>query len=244
LFHLVLVHSDPRLVRLDEQTELADQIRIPLTYTGYVSQRIGNDGTDRGKVNPEGRDIVVVSSGGTGKTELLSCAIEAWNFLAAQKLVRNYTLEVFLPLAARPEEVRNLQRQAGGSSIHLRPYSIDFLNWMQAAELSISHAGYNTCTNILETGIRSILIPNLQMSDQPLRARRFAERGFATLIDPSELTSQWLAQAIQQQLNSPKPRHDVNLNGAEMTLHLLEGLYVKPSTMPEMDETVPTIRAA
>jgi predicted glycosyltransferase len=115
---------------------------------------------------------------------------------------------------------------------------------MQSADLSISHAGYNTCTNVLETRTRSILVPNLQMSDQRGRARRFAERGLAATIDPAELTPQRLARAILDQLEAPKPQHDINLDGARITSQILERLCAGDSIARETAENVSPIQAA
>ena len=98
----------------------------------------------------------------------------------------------------------------------------DFLEWLAVAELSVSRAGYNTCANLLEVGRRAVLIPDLSMSDQPVRARRFAALGLAEVLeDPSP---EACAEGILRALARPEPRHDLALDGAERTRRLIEAL--------------------
>jgi predicted glycosyltransferase len=93
---------------------------------------------------------------------------------------------------------------------------------MAAAEVSISQAGYNTCTNVLETRVRAILVPNPATLDQVIRARRMAQLGLARTLDVQDLDSDRLAATILDALAAPRPVHDLDLQGAERTRALLE----------------------
>jgi predicted glycosyltransferase len=219
-FDQLLIHADPRIVRLDEQIDWANRIEIPLTYTGYVSQK--HQGDTRTGVGDKAN--VIVSAGGTGSTALLSCAIDAWKLLAARSAIGERTMALFLPLSSGDGELARLQQQASGQRIRVLPYTTKFLAWLARAELSISNAGYNTCTNILETRVRSILVANRQMSDQALRCERFAQMGLARTLEQAELTAERLADAILEQLDAPAPEHDYHLDGAEFTRGCLEHL--------------------
>lgn len=222
-FDQLLVHADPHLIRLEEQTRLVDRIDLPIEYTGYVSQPLSDRECETAISRGERQGgAVIVSAGGTGDLELLTCAIDAWKRLAARQATGGRRLLVFLPLSVGADELIALQRRSGSNSIRLMPYTTDFLGWMQTADLSISHAGYNTCTNVLQTRTRSILVPNFQMSDQPLRARRFAERGLAMAFESAELTPDRLADAIVDQLQVAAPEHDIDLDGANATRRILD----------------------
>jgi predicted glycosyltransferase len=225
-FDQLLVHADPRLIRLDEQTRFANRIEIPIEYTGYVSQRLGKGHTDAAHTQRED-GMVIASAGGTGDTFLLEVAIDAWTRATVRRAMGKSTLLVFLPLSIKPHDVALLRRRAGDHSIRLMPYTTDFLDWMQLSDLSISHSGYNTCTNILETRTRSILVPNLEMSDQRLRARRLAERGLACSIEPAELTPDRLADAMIDRIQEPAPEHDIDLDGASATCRILNRILAE-----------------
>ena len=90
------------------------------------------------------------------------------------------------------------------------------------ADLSISHAGYNTCANLLETRTRAILTPHPTMADQALRAARFAELGIAQCLPADALTPERLATAIRHALASPCPTHSVALDGAVVSRERIE----------------------
>jgi predicted glycosyltransferase len=93
---------------------------------------------------------------------------------------------------------------------------------MADADVSISQAGYNTCTNVLETRVRAILVPNPATLDQVIRARRMAELGLARTLEAPDLDSDRLATAILDTLAGPRPVHTLDLQGAENTRVLLE----------------------
>jgi predicted glycosyltransferase len=139
-----------------------------------------------------------------------------------QQALAGYRLLVFAPLFLPEQRLAQLGELASGSRIEIRPFSRDFVDWMYGAELAISEAGYNTCMNILETGTRAILIPNPLMSDQSLRARRFAESLLATVIEAGDLTPERLGRAMVDSLARPARPHNIDLDGARKTLAFLD----------------------
>lgn len=224
-FDFVLVHADPSFVRLEDHIPWAGNIATPMAYTGYVSQRPGGEHLRMEEIlsaKADGRRMIVVSAGGDGRTGLVVQALAAWEQLTSQGAVANCALSLFLPLFPQAEELALIERHRDCTDIRLLPFALDFIDWMSAADLSISQAGYNTCANLLETRTRAVLVPNPQMPDQLRRARLFSERGLAVTIDPGKLTPQRLAAAIQAQLNSPTPEQFVRLDGAQRTRQILE----------------------
>jgi predicted glycosyltransferase len=164
----------------------------------------------------------VVSGGGAGNEQLLSCAAGAWSILRSHNGAQNCQMLLFAPLFGGAAQRPHWQCDPIDPSIRWMPYSTRFVDWMHRAELSISAAGYNTCTDVLHTRTRAILVPNPAMSDQPPRAARLAERGLARWIDPAALTPRTLAAAICEELARPVPQHRINLRGAQATCESLE----------------------
>jgi predicted glycosyltransferase len=227
-FDLLLVHSDPRFIRLEDHIPWAPAIPIPLVYSGYVSEKLEGQGTETREPGA-GNGHVIVSTGGASRLALLGDTIEAWRQLERRGAIGGRRLIVFLPPFARPDELDGLARAGNGhaarnGSIRLEPFTADFLPWMAGADLSISQAGYNTCANVLETRARSILVPNPSMYDQPPRARRLAERGLTRALDAARLDADGLAAAILAALSGPPPVHDLDLDGARRTREALEQL--------------------
>jgi predicted glycosyltransferase len=78
---------------------------------------------------------------------------------------------------------------------------------MEAADLIVAMAGYNTTIEILRSGKPAVLVPRSGPSaEQRTRARLFADRGWIEMIDPGELTPDRLAfQVIENLTRETQP---------------------------------------
>jgi predicted glycosyltransferase len=219
-FDAILVHSDPYLVRLQDHIPWTDDIKTPIAYTGYISEKPENAKPDIGEFKSH---TVVVSAGGAGSAELITHCINVWKYPGSSDVIRNRVLIVFLPLFLTKDAFTQLEQVAGGhSNIRLMSFTPEFIHYMKAADISISQAGYNTCTNILETRTRSILVPDAKMSDQLPRAELMSKYGMATMIHPGELSVDNLVYSITELLQSPRPEHNIALDGAQKSRQILE----------------------
>jgi predicted glycosyltransferase len=222
-FDLLLVHSDPRLIHLEEHIPWAQSLPLPVAYTGYVSEKLRERPAGAGIPTAGGAGgHVIVSTGGASRLSLLRHTVDAWRHLDARGATGNRSLIVVLPPFAQRDELDGLPVEH--ESIRLEPFTPDFLAWMATADLSISQAGYNTCANVLETRSRAILVPNPSMYDQPPRARRLVQRGLMRAIDLDRLDADGLAAAILEALAARRPVHDVDLDGARRSCALLATL--------------------
>jgi predicted glycosyltransferase len=61
-------------------------------------------------------------------------------------------------------------------------FTPDFLSYLEAADLSVSMAGYNTCMNILAAKTPAIVWPFSQNREQRLRAERLAQKAPFTVL--------------------------------------------------------------
>lgn len=208
-FDLLLVHSDPELIPLEESFERIGEIKIPIFYTGFIVRDAPVQvEAHRGKI------IVVSSGGGRVGIELLSSAIKAVQMLADEDL----HLRVFVGPFMEASDRKNLtDLAAGDADIQLLPFSLDFLSELAHADLSISMAGYNTCMDILSTGVRALVYPFPQNREQALRAQKLEKLGQLKVI-PS-LAVQPLAQCILSELRAKYStrRGRLNLSGKTNT---------------------------
>jgi predicted glycosyltransferase len=233
----LLVHGDPSLISLDMTVPswILEMIRVPVTYTGYVSEEL----PDRSGCPDEIQDLLdgggfVVTSvgagGSAGRTgfthggEAIDAAIAAWKLLAASGRSGGRTMVIFAGAHGRHEEIRRIREACGDGPFLVRPAAPDFLCWLQAADLSISRAGYNTCTNILAVGVPAVLLPSRSNLDQDPRARIFAERGMVATLFEHELTPDRLATAMERGLSSCREKPGVNLDGAGVTASLIQSI--------------------
>jgi predicted glycosyltransferase len=121
-------------------------------------------------------------------------------------------------------ETRALRAATREGPVQLRAFSTDFAHWLAASALSISLAGYNTTVQLLASGVRSVVVPDPEMSDQGPRARRLAELGLATVVEPGPDPVEAIAAAVEAALARPRPRHGLDLGGVAATRAIIETL--------------------
>jgi predicted glycosyltransferase len=222
-FDAVLVHADPAVTRLEEHFDAAHRIPVPVAYTGYVSERAVRAAGNAAPSATAG--YVVASEGaGSGGDEFVFACVDAWRSLHVRRAVGDRSLVVFPGLLFPDASRERLRRETSGGPFVVREFSSDFLDCLVGADLSVGRAGYNTCTNVLETRKRAVLVPDPRMSDQRFRARRLADLGLATCLEPEHLSVERLAAEIEAALAEDPPEHAVDLDGARGTRRVLQEL--------------------
>ena len=190
-----------------------------ITYCGYVSSgepyktrermrellRVGNK-----------KLIVVTAGGGRDAYPMLETCLGAFRLLG-----KDAPFEAILiagPLM-RPEEKKRLESQLGGLNVRILSQVFENLDYVNAADLVITMAGYNSLVEILQLRKKSLVIPRLGPSaEQVMRANLFAERGLIDVIYPHELSPKRLAERVMADLERDDyPVYDktVELDGAE-----------------------------
>ncbi len=222
-FDGLLIHADQRIVRLEETfTRMAD-VRIPVHYTGYVTPRPSPGARDKRRraLGLAADDRLVVASLGSGSVggELLSAAVAALPLIGGE---RQWFLQLFAGPFAEERLLHELRRHA---SRHLRVdrFSDDFIDWLAAADLSISLAGYNTCMNIAAAGVPALLLPFTQNREQRLRLEKITSVTAAMrLVTPDDLQPGRLAELMRQAAAQSRRRPAIDLDGAGATVAILE----------------------
>jgi predicted glycosyltransferase len=215
-FDLLLVHSDPRVVSLEETFERVGDIRIPIKYTGFVVRLAPARSSDQ-----PGKDIVASSGGGKVGRELLAAAITAVRSLSDVEL----RLTVFTgPFMDEADAAELTAIATGDHRISVQPFSLNFPAQLAAADLSISMAGYNTCMDILAAGVRALVYPFRQNREQTMRARKLEGLGLVRVLE--DLNPQHVAAFIREALVHPlaAPEFRPDLSGAVKTALFIENL--------------------
>ena len=223
-FDLLLIHSDDRLLPLDETFSRFEDIRIPKVYTGFVAPR-----PDPAKGVQLRRDLglqpgekLVVASCGGGRAgyRLLKPVLTACRQLQGRRRVR---LCLFTGPFMAEEEFRDLQAMAGGGLVVQR-FTPRFLDHLSAADLSVSLAGYNTCMNLLATGVPALVLPYAGQREQPLRVAKLKPHLPLEVLGEDDLEPGRLVRAIERglELKRQNAAAAFNLEGAATTARYLE----------------------
>ena len=218
-FDALLVHADPAVIRLDATFSRMADIRIPVVYTGFVAPPVTPAGDRRaGKralgLNPDHALVVVSAGSGAVGYPLLDAVTRAVRHVPEDRPLR---VQIFTGPFMAEDEAEHLRRRCDQRTAIDR-FTSDLPAWLQAADLSISMAGYNTCMAILATGVRALVHPFAQNREQGLRARLLAERGLLDIIQGQDFAPARLADRLRKCLSSSSGvASSVDIDGAANT---------------------------
>ena len=104
----------------------------------------------------------------------------------------------------------------------------DFPSLLHSAQLSISQAGYNTVSDILQASCRSIVVPYSAggETEQVDRAARLQQLGLANVLPESLLSGEHLASLVSTALmcKATAIATRVDTNGANRSAEILKEL--------------------
>ena len=223
-FDAVLVHSDPEVLKLDTTFSRLNDISIPIVYTGFVTPKpVPESGkTLRRELGIDPLEKLVVASAGGGKVgvEVLRAVAMAFVYLPG-----NSRLQIFCGPFMDDDDFVELQSYQN-RFLRVNRFTSNFLGFLDAADLSVSMAGYNTSMNIMAAGTPALVWPFAQNREQRLRAERLARLGGLKLLADDDLKPKKMAGIMQGMLAEKKrPADLIDLAGAENTAAWIAGNY-------------------
>lgn len=225
-FDQLLIHGDPALVPIENSFSRISDLECDIHYTGYVVPNANRLFDPKTSHDPP--MILTSVGGGRFGHELLECVAETCRFLEDKIPHR---VQMFTgPFS--PDDVFGRMQSAAQrtSNLIVKRYTPDLLSYMSKADLSISMAGYNTTLNVLQTGVRALLLPFTGNDDkeQRLRSQRLENLGIVRAIDPKQLTPTQLGHSILDILNTQPTQQSFNLRGVKGSAARVKELVKQP----------------
>lgn len=156
---------------------------------------------------------MVASAGGSNVGQNLLRAVVQASALLTE--TTPHRLVVFTGPYTSDKEMTDLTQLAGKStSIDIRRFTDRFSAWLDAADLSVSMAGYNTTMNLLAAETYGLVLPFDQNREQRMRAERIEKTGALGVLSPDDLAPAHLARLMGQGLARQVEPHSIDLNGA------------------------------
>jgi predicted glycosyltransferase len=242
-YDTVLVYGKREVFDLAEQYGFSPSVAERLRYTGYVCTPQAPRYTTRARAkyipSSDGATklIVAMAGGGADAYPMMRALLDALPAINARQ-------RSFLALVAGPfmpaEQRRDLEARARGLPARVSMSVSDTLSYIEAADLTIAMAGYNTTMEILHSGKRAILIPRRGPSaEQRMRAQLFAEQGWVEMIDPDDLDAANVAAQVCGALERG-PRMNAarqpDMNGLTSAADTLLDLVAQPALVAEAPE--------
>ncbi len=223
-FDALLVHADPAIVRLDSTFELVDAIRVPLHYTGFITPHPSDGGRQRIRASigiDEDQKLIVASIGsGSVGSRLLKGVARALPFIRA-------AADLHLHLFTGPYSDQSTFAQLAGmhhASLSVERFSNQFIDWLAAADLSVSMAGYNTSMNVLAAGVPALMLPFSQNLEQRLRIEKITVDHPIRMLHEEDLPPERLAQIMTSHLDERRYTTSIDLDGAKKSAMIMEQL--------------------
>jgi predicted glycosyltransferase len=223
-FDLLLIHSDEQLLTLDETFSRMNDIQIPVVYTGFVAPKAdpaaGRQLRQELVIGSAEKLVVVSAGGGRSGYSLLNCIMDAYPLMKQTDSIR---IEMFAGPFREPDEFEKLAAKAV-NGIRIRYYTKRFLDYLSAADLSISLAGYNTCMNLIAARVPALIYPYSKQREQPLRVTKIDKLIPMKILRHKDIEPQRISRYSHELLLESRPADPVpvNLDGAVQTAKYLE----------------------
>ena len=228
-FDALLIHSDERLLRLDETFSRIPDIRIPVAYTGFIAQQSdpAAGAKLRRQLGASSEKKLVVASAGGGRSgyKILTSVLDAVKLLDGRMRIR---LEVFAGPFMENEEYEKLAGRAA-ADVRIRRYTRRFLDYLHAADLSLSLAGYNTCMNLLISQVPALVYPYSRQREQPLRVHKIKDFLSWKILNDKDLLPETLCSHIYAMLQNKKASITlpIDMNGSTHAAEFLRRLVAR-----------------
>jgi predicted glycosyltransferase len=237
-YDAVLVYGERSVFDLAQAYGFSDEMRDRMHYTGYVCtpQTARYTARARAKYIPsadkETKLIVAMAGGGADGYPMMRALVDALPAIQQrQRCVLALITGPFMPAELR----HDLEARTRGLPARVSPSVSDVLSYIEAADLVVAMAGYNTTMEILRSGRRALLIPRVGPSaEQRMRAELFAAQGWVETICPDDLSVDVVAGSVVAGLRrgpTMAPQQRPDLRGLEVAAEQL--LALLPSCAPE-----------
>jgi predicted glycosyltransferase len=202
-----------------------------IKYCGYVcaEEPLKTRERVRGDLRLQKEKLIVVTAGGGRDAySLMQSCMEAFRHLG-----KDLPFEVVFitgPLMD-PQQRECLRTQARGVGVRVFTWVEDPPSFVNAADMVITMAGYNSLCEVVDLKKKALVVPRLGPSgEQRTRARVFQERGLIDMLDPREVSARNLARRIMQDLERtdlPLPHATLEMGGARNAACRLSGLALE-----------------
>src|SRR5205807_5528742 len=122
---------------------------------------------------------------------------------------------------------RRIRLAAAHPGLVIQEFNNDMMGCIDAADLVVSMAGYNTICEILSLRKRAIVVPRVRpVQEQWMRAERLAQLGVLRSLHPDHVTPTKLISAVTEELDHGESQkaYKVDLDGMSRVVSSLYAL--------------------
>ena len=218
-YDLLLVHSDPAVLRLDHIPKLrALRASCPIVYTGYICERRSAAAYP---VAPGGEKRVLVTiGGGRDGHRLIDCAIRA------AALRKEYSFDIVCGPFMEEGVVKAMSRKVARlANVRLHWHVRNLKEAIAEYDLVICKGGYNTLMETIVRGKRCISVPRKGSYEQGKRVSIFSAKGLLVRHPETGLTPKSLSRLIDEAFAKDyQPAFRINTEGLKHTVSVVRDI--------------------
>lgn len=198
---------DPRI----EYAPCLDKVRH-VDFTGYLVRSCRKK--MKKPVGGKRKKVLVTFGGGSDGTQ------RAQRYLQALAIAPvNWDSHIITGPLMDGDIKRSIREQAKRiqpiGSIKIQRFHRNIPALLRQVDAVVSMAGYNSCAEILQSGVPAVLLPRtFPRKEQLIRATLMADRGWVTVLPEADPDPQKLLEAVEAALATPrKNQPEADLNG-------------------------------
>ena len=198
-YQKILVAGLRELYDVREEYQFPASLRAKVHFCGYVRRHAGPETREEVRrqlrIAENDRLILVTAGGGEDGYNLIRTYLEG--------LAAGHAGSWWQTLIVTGPELAESHRREAGRLAERFPqarviqFTDEMMNYMNAADVVVSMAGYNTICEILSLRKRAVIVPRVEpVKEQKIRAERMARLGLFKMIHPASLTPLGLLGAV------------------------------------------------
>ncbi|OWY66680.1 glycosyltransferase [cyanobacterium TDX16] len=252
-YHQVQIVGTPEVFDTVREYKFSPVIVEKVRYCGYLHRQPGQKSRTSIRrelqVSQRERLILVTPGGGEDGYELVDNYLSALALLPAKYRIKS--LIICGPEMPKAQKQIVERAAENNSQVRVGEFTDDLMSYMNAADVVVSMAGYNTVCEILSARKPSVIIPRSKPSqEQSIRAERMASLGLIQTLIPGkeDFSPTTLMNLLLSQLEGrKKPNFNLDMNGLvrvkdyllqlmsqKVCEHQLNQIYQKYTSLPAL----------
>lgn len=244
----ILVLGERRIFDVCAEYRFSRALCQKVHYCGYVARNLPlrSRAAVRAElgVREDENLVLVTAGGGEDGYELLSTYVEAAGQLSREQAAKSLLIAGPELAPVRAKALREAARHRG--NIQMLEFTDDMMSYMNAADVVVSMAGYNTICELLTLQKRAVVCPRVKpVAEQKIRAERMAKLSLFRTILPDQLSPRLLGSAIADQIaalrTGKQVPNAVDLGALPRITEILSGFGVPDECGVFMPERIPQL---
>lgn len=205
----ILVVGMPEIFDVTQEYQFPLSLASKTKFCGYIRREYGRKSPkvirQELQIQPDEKLVLITPGGGGDGYHLVETYLQGLSQVSSQTKIRS----LIISGPEMPEECKQKLSEMVQQfpSVSLFEFSDDINSYIDAADLVICMAGYNTICEVLSLSKKAVVIPRTKpVKEQLIRAERMAEYGLFKSIHPDRLTPEYLMEVFSEELGG-RERH-------------------------------------